>query len=120
MVALTGARQTGKLPTFRSLFPDYGFATLNLPTEAEPAEKEPQSFLRRHSSPVMIDEVQYAPGLFRYLKVAVDGARQAEEKLLTSAGARYLMNAPQKTPRPVRMEEIIGLAACMQRIGASL
>ena len=48
MVVLTGARQTGKTSTFRRLFPQYGFVTLDLPTEAEQAEKEPQSFPGRH------------------------------------------------------------------------
>ena len=38
------------------------FVSLNLPTEAEQAEREPQNFLQRHSPPVIIDEVQYAPG----------------------------------------------------------
>lgn len=58
MVVLTGARQIGKTSTFRRLFPDYEFVTLDLPTEAEQAEKEPQSFLRRHPPPVIIDEGQ--------------------------------------------------------------
>jgi len=43
VVVLTGARQTGKTSTFRRLFPQYEFVTLDLPTEAEQAEKEPQS-----------------------------------------------------------------------------
>ena len=71
VVVLTGARQTGKTSTLLRLFPKYGFVSLDLPTEAEQAEKEPQNFLGRHPPPVIIDEVQYAPGLFRYLKVAV-------------------------------------------------
>jgi hypothetical protein len=48
-VVLTGARQTGKTSTFRRLFPNHEFVSLDLPTEAEQAEKEPQRFLRRHS-----------------------------------------------------------------------
>ena len=75
VVVLTGARQTGKTSTFRRLFPNYEFVSLDLPTEAEQAEKEPQSFLAEHRPPVIIDEVQYAPGLFRYLKIAVDANR---------------------------------------------
>src|SRR5437764_5979794 len=75
VLVLTGARQTGKTSTLRRLFPKYGFVSLDLPTEAEQAEKEPETFLRRHSPPVIIDEVQYAPGLFRRLKVAVDTNR---------------------------------------------
>jgi len=69
---LTGARQTGKTSTLRRLFPNHHFVSLDLPTEAE---KEPESFLRRHPAPAIIDEVQYAPGLFRHLKVAVDARR---------------------------------------------
>jgi hypothetical protein len=40
VIVLTGARQTGKTSTFLHLFPDYGFVSLDLPTEAEQAEKE--------------------------------------------------------------------------------
>ena len=69
VIVLTGARQTGKTSTFRHLFPDYAFVSLDLPTEAEQAEKEPERFLQRHPPPVIIDEVQYAPGLFRHLSL---------------------------------------------------
>src|SRR5206468_12764335 len=47
VVVLTGARQTGKTSTLLRLFPKYGFVSLDLPTEAEQAEKEPQNFLGR-------------------------------------------------------------------------
>ena len=88
VVVLTGARQTGKTSTFRRLFPDYEFVTLDLPTEAEQAEKEPQSFLRRHPPPVIIDEVQYAPGLFRYLKVAIDAGRRRNGQFLLTGSQK--------------------------------
>jgi hypothetical protein len=32
VIVLTGARQTGKTSTFRHLFPDYAFVSLDLPT----------------------------------------------------------------------------------------
>ena len=75
VVVLTGARQTGKTSLMRRLFPDHGFVTLDLPSEAEQAERDPGTFLARHPPPVVIDEVQYAPGLFRHLKGAVDQER---------------------------------------------
>lgn len=75
VVVLTGARQTGKTSLMRRLFPDHAFVTLDLPSEAEQAERDPASFLRRYPPPVILDEAQYAPGLFRYLKVAVDRDR---------------------------------------------
>ena len=75
VVVLTGARQTGKTSLMRRLFPDHGFVTLDLPSEAEQAERDPESFLARHPPPLVVDEVQYAPGLFRHLKAAVDRDR---------------------------------------------
>jgi len=91
VVVLTGARQTGKTSTFRRLFPQYEFVTLDLPTEAEQAEKEPQSFLRRHPPPVIIDEVQYAPGLFRYLKVGIDTTRSRNGQFLLTGSQKFTL-----------------------------
>jgi len=91
VVVLTGARQTGKTSTFRRLFPDYGFVSLDLPTEAEQAEKEPQTFLQRHPASVIIDEVQYAPGLFRYLKVAVDANRRRNGQFLLTGSQKFTL-----------------------------
>lgn len=88
VVVLTGARQTGKTSTLRHLFPRHGFVSLDLPTEAEQAEKEPQEFLRRHPPPAIIDEAQYAPGLFRHLKATIDGNR--------SRYGQYLLTGLQK------------------------
>src|SRR6266851_3659586 len=88
VVVLTGARQTGKTSTFRRLFPNHMFVSLDLPTEAEQAEREPQSFLQRHPPPVIIDDVQYAPGLFRYLKVAVDAARNRNGQFLLTGSQK--------------------------------
>jgi len=74
-LASTGARQTGKTSLLLHLFNRYTFVSLDLPSEAEAADKDPRSFLERHRTPVMIDEVQYAPGLFRHLKAEIDANR---------------------------------------------
>ena len=89
VVVLTGARQAGKTATFRRLFPNYGFVSLDLPTEAEQAEKEPKTFLRRYPPPVIIDEVQYAPALFRSLKVAVDESRHRHGQYLLTGSQKF-------------------------------
>ena len=94
VVVLTGARQTGKTSLMRRLFPDHGFVTLDLPSEAEQAERDPATFLARHPPPVVIDEVQYAPGLFRHLKAAVDRERgRYGAFLLTGSQALGLMKS---------------------------
>src|SRR5271168_3571631 len=91
VVVLTGARQTGKTSTFLRLFPKHGFVSLDLPAEAERAEKEPGTFLRRHPPPVLIDEVQYAPGLFRHLKVAVDAHRTRNGQFLLTGSQKFTL-----------------------------
>ncbi|HUI74527.1 MAG TPA: ATP-binding protein [Candidatus Acidoferrum sp.] len=91
VVVLTGAPQTGKTSTFLRLFPNYGFVSLDLPTEAEQAEKEPHNFLHRHPPPVIIDEVQYAPGLFRHLKVAVDASRTRNGQYLLTGSQKFTL-----------------------------
>lgn len=91
VVVLTGARQTGKTSTFRRLFPNHQFVSLDLPTEAEQAEKEPQGFLQRHPAPVIVDEVQYAPGLFRYLKAAVDAHRGRYGQFLLTGSQKFML-----------------------------
>jgi len=91
VLVLTGARQTGKTSTLLRLFPDHGFVTLDLPTEAEQAEKEPDNFLRRHPPPVIIDEVQYAPGLLRHLKVSVDVHRTRNGQFLLTGSQKFTL-----------------------------
>jgi hypothetical protein len=75
VVVVTGARQTGKTSLVRHLFPKHALVSLDLPSEAEQAEKQPAAFLARHARPLIVDEVQYAPALFRHLKAVVDRDR---------------------------------------------
>jgi predicted AAA+ superfamily ATPase len=91
VVVLAGARQTGKTSTLRRLFPAYGFVSLDLPAEAEQAEKEPDAFLRRHPPPVIVDEVQYAPAVFRHLKTAVDSDRDRNGRFLLTGSQKFTL-----------------------------
>ncbi len=91
VVVLTGARQTGKTSTLRRLFPKYAFVSLDLPAEAEQAEKEPVAFLQRHPPPVIIDEVQYAPAVFRHLKAIVDADRGRHGRFLLTGSQKFTL-----------------------------
>ena len=94
VVVLTGARQTGKTSLVRHVFPDYELVSLDLPSEAEQAERDPRGFLSRHSRPLIVDEVQYAPGLFRHLKSVVDADRDRNGQfILTGSQKLVLMQA---------------------------
>jgi uncharacterized protein len=91
VVVLTGARQTGKTSTLRRLFPNHEFVSLDLPSEAEQAEKEPALFLKRHPPPAILDEVQYAPSLFRHLKMVVDARRNRAGQFLVTGSQKFTL-----------------------------
>ena len=87
-LVITGGRQTGKTTLLQHLFPEASFASLDLPSAAYQADERGEEFLRVYPEPVILDEVQYAPGLFRYLKAAIDAKR--------SERGRFLMTGSQK------------------------
>ncbi|MBI2201313.1 MAG: ATP-binding protein, partial [Armatimonadetes bacterium] len=68
--------------------------SLDLPSEAEQADRDPRGFLMRHPPPLVVDEVQYAPGLFRHIKATVDSARdKTGQFILTGSQKLTLMRS---------------------------
>ena len=88
-VVVTGARQTGKTTLLTRLFPRYHYVSLDLPQQAQLAEEDPGSFLLRHPAPLLVDEVQYAPKLFRYLKVEIDRNRDANGRFILTGSQKF-------------------------------
>lgn len=93
-LVVTGGRQTGKTTLLRHLFPKASFASLDLPSAAYQADQSGEEFLRTYGEPVILDEVQYAPGLFRHLKVAIDAKRSQRGRFLMTGSQKFsLMHA---------------------------
>lgn len=90
-VLVTGARQVGKTSLLRHLFPEASYLTLDYPGHAEAALTEPERLLDSYREPVIIDEIQYVPGLLRHLKVRIDAARKPGRFLLTGSQVFGLM-----------------------------
>jgi uncharacterized protein len=96
----------GKTTLLRHCFPTHGYVSLDLPSVAELADKDPDSFFRRFPGPLLIDEVQYAPGLLRHLKSRIDADRHAM--------GRYLLTGSQKfNLMDVVAESLAGRAAVL-------
>lgn len=91
VMLVTGARQVGKTTLLTSLFPKAPYLTLDDPTLAESAEAAPQEFLAGLADGTILDEVQYVPGLFRYIKAWVDRDRRPGRLLLTGSQKFSLM-----------------------------
>jgi hypothetical protein len=90
-VVLTGARQVGKTTLLRTLFPEHHWISLDLPSVAEQAERDPERFLLEHPAPAIIDEVQYAPQLFRFLKVEIDRNRHKYGQYLLTGSQKFVL-----------------------------
>jgi predicted AAA+ superfamily ATPase len=90
-LVLTGARQTGKTSLLRRVFPDHAYVSLDAIEAAELAEKSPGVFLERFPPPLVIDEVQYAPGLFRNLKIAIDRDRHRMGRFILTGSQSFTL-----------------------------
>jgi len=67
-VVVTGARQVGKTTLIENLKPELPKVTMDdLPTRRR-AVSAPSTFFNITPPPIFIDEVQYAPGIFSYIK----------------------------------------------------
>ena len=71
-VLVTGSRQVGKSTLLKKLFPAYKYVTLDDPFLEQQARKDGGMFMTLNPPPVVIDEVQHAPELFRHIKIRCD------------------------------------------------
>ncbi len=86
---ITGPRQSGKTSLLQKTFPEHDYVSLDLPADAEEAEEDGERFLGRFSGPVIIDEVQYAPRLFRFIKAAVDRRRETPGQFILTGSQKF-------------------------------
>jgi uncharacterized protein len=92
-ILVTGCRQSGKSRLLVETFKGHRHVSLDLPSIAELADDAGEEFLRQYPPPLLVDEVQYAPKLFRYIKAAIDEHRdQSGLFLLTGSQKFQLMN----------------------------
>lgn len=82
VILVTGARQSGKSTLLEyinhSSSEKINYVTLDNMIERANAIEDPETFLRTHDTPLIIDEFQYAPNLLSYIKIHVDEARKNE------------------------------------------
>ena len=86
-----GARQAGKTTLARMAFPDHHYVSLDLASLAEQAERDTERFFDRRPLPLVIGEVQYAPGLFRHLKRLVDERADARGSFILTGSQKFVL-----------------------------
>lgn len=115
-VFLNGPRQAGKSTLVQSIgstIIQAEYVTLDDLSTLSFAIEDPDAFFKRFSGPVIIDEVQLAPVLFRTLKKRVDEIRlynksQAQGQFLLT-GSANIMTIPELSDALVGRMEILTL-----------
>ena len=99
IVLVTGPRQVGKTTMLQKMMEgtDRGYVSLDDLNERNLAKSDPQLFLELHKPPVLIDEVQYAPEIFTYIKIHVDSHHEAGAFWLTGSQVFKLMKGVQES-----------------------
>ncbi len=99
VVLVTGPRQVGKTTMLQKLMEgtNRGYVTLDDLNERNIAKTDPELFLQLHKPPVLIDEVQYAPELFTYIKMNVDKNHEPGAFWLTGSQVFKLMRGVQES-----------------------
>ena len=100
-ILLTGPRQSGKTTMLRSLAEKENigreYVSLDDLTMREMAKTDPKMFLQLHKPPILIDEVQYAPELFTYIKIYIDEHHNPGDFWLTGSQIFRLMQGVQES-----------------------
>lgn len=99
VILVTGPRQVGKTTMLRKLMEgtDRRYVSLDDWHERSIAKTDPELFLQLHRPPVLIDEAQYAPELFTYIKITVDRERTPGAFWLTGSQTFKLMGGVRES-----------------------
>ena len=112
VLMITGARQVGKTTILKHICEDKRtYVSLDDPLVLSLAKNDPALFMQRFNGPLLIDEIQYAPELLPYIKMAVDRDSKKGLFWLTGSQAFHLMKGVS--------ESLAGRVAIMQLLGLS-
>jgi len=95
---LTGPRQVGKSTLLLHLKEDERtYVSLDDPALRNLARFNPELFFERFKTPLLIDEIQYAPELFPYIKMIIDARNENNLFWLTGSQVYPLMRGVQES-----------------------
>jgi len=95
---VTGPRQAGKSTLLQEALKKYRYVTLDDPIHRQLANEDPELFLSQYAAPVVIDEIQYAPGLLPYIKIIVDkNRREYGQYILTGSQTFQIMEGVKES-----------------------
>ena len=111
-ILITGARQVGKTTMLKNIKSDINYVTLDDLLLKQSAVEDPGLFLKSNHAPIIIDEIQYAPDLLRYIKIDVDKSEKKAQFYLTGSQQFELMQGVS--------ESLAGRIGIINLLGLSL
>ena len=98
-VLVTGPRQVGKTTMLQKLMEGTNrkYVSLDDLNERSLAKSDPELFLQVHNPPVLIDEIQYAPELFPYIKIYADSHHEPGAFWITGSQVFQMMRGVQES-----------------------
>lgn len=120
IVLVAGARQVGKSTLLQHVFPDVKQVVFDPVQDRYGARSDPDQFLETFGSPLILDEVQYAPELLPALKRRVDRSDNKGQYFLTgSQNLSVLRNVSESLAGRVGILRLDGLTPAEQKKAAS-
>jgi len=89
VTGLTGPRQSGKSTLLLHTLKDYRYVTFDDYRIVNFFYQDPQKFMATYANKVIFDEVQKAPELFNYIKIAVDQDRSTVGKFIITGSSQF-------------------------------
>jgi predicted AAA+ superfamily ATPase len=110
-VLVTGARQVGKTTLLKHIMDAIPYLTLDDPILLQSAIEEAGSFFKIAPPPVIVDEIQYAPNLFRYIKMIADDSGKKGQFFLTgSQQFKMMKNVSESLSGRIGIINLLGLS----------
>ena len=91
VVAVTGARQTGKTTMLKKAFGAYAYYNFDDSGIRAAAERDPGLFISRMPEKCMIDEIQYVPQLLSHIKMKADEDPDIKGRFILTGSQQFLM-----------------------------
>lgn len=108
---VTGARQVGKTTMLKNIKSDINYITLDDMLLNQSAQEDPDLFMKSNKPPIIIDEIQYAPDLLRYIKIEVDSSEEKARFYLTGSQQFHLMqNVSESLAGRIGILNLLGLS----------
>jgi predicted AAA+ superfamily ATPase len=98
-VLVIGARQVGKSTMLKELAKEQNrtIVTMDNGFARELAQSDPQLFFQTYKPPILIDEIQKAPGLLEHIKIMCDESEEHGQFWLTGSQRRKIMERSKET-----------------------